>query len=314
MEGSLVSVVIPVYNVELYVERAIRSIINQTYVNLEIIVIDDFSNDNTYSILRDLSKNDPRIRLIRNTENLKIAKTLNRGLEIANGEFIARMDGDDISELDRISKKVHFLQNNTGYDLVGCSIKAIDKNDDVIGSQLYPSDEGVLYRDLRYKSPVSHIWVARKRLYDQLKGYRDIPGVEDYDFLLRMTSEGYRYTNLEEYYGYCVRLGREGNTISTLGIVQIRMHKYVMKLHEQRMRDGVDNFNIEEISKLSSTSNFGEKIHSFSSNFLFKAIVYKNRRKYFVSLIFILLALVSPYQVIYLFGRFKYKLYSFKLL
>ncbi|NQV78496.1 MAG: glycosyltransferase, partial [Lutibacter sp.] len=77
----LVSVIIPVYNVELYVEKAINSIINQTYQNLEIIIVDDCSTDKTYSIVESLSKKDKRIKLIRNSKNLKISKTLNKALE-----------------------------------------------------------------------------------------------------------------------------------------------------------------------------------------------------------------------------------------
>ena len=102
MQNKLVSVIIPVYNVEKYVKEAIQSIQNQTYINLEIIVIDDGSSDKTYTIVEELARNDERIKLYKNEKNLKIVKTLNRALSLANGENIARMDGDDISALDRI--------------------------------------------------------------------------------------------------------------------------------------------------------------------------------------------------------------------
>ena len=102
MSAKLVSVIIPVYNVEKFVEQAIVSIIKQTYKNLEIIVIDDGSSDATYQIVADLATQDPHIKLYKNERNLKIVKTLNRALSLAQGEYIARMDGDDISALDRI--------------------------------------------------------------------------------------------------------------------------------------------------------------------------------------------------------------------
>ena len=121
MSDKLVSVIIPVYNVEKFAEQAIVSIIKQTYKHLEIIVIDDGSSDNTYKIVADLATQDSRIRLYKNERNLKIVKTLNRALSLAQGEYIARMDGDDISALDRIEKQVAFLESNPDYDLVGCN-------------------------------------------------------------------------------------------------------------------------------------------------------------------------------------------------
>ena len=88
----LISVIIPVYNVELYVEKAINSILNQTYSNLQIIIIDDCSTDRTYEIVQNISKLDSRVLILRNKINSKIVKTLNYGLEYARGEYIARMD------------------------------------------------------------------------------------------------------------------------------------------------------------------------------------------------------------------------------
>ncbi len=105
MENYLISVIIPVYNVQSFVEEAILSICNQTYRNLEIIVVDDCSTDETYTIVENLVKKDSRIKLFRNRKNSKIVKTLNFALEQANGEFIARMDGDDISSLLRLEKQ-----------------------------------------------------------------------------------------------------------------------------------------------------------------------------------------------------------------
>ena len=129
MSNSLVSVIIPVYNVEKYVKEAIKSIQNQTYENLEIIVIYDGSIDDTYNIVEKLAKEDNRIKLYKNEKNLKIVKTLNRALSLANGEYISRMDGDDISAPDRIEKKVKFLEENKEFDLVGCQVEVVNEND-----------------------------------------------------------------------------------------------------------------------------------------------------------------------------------------
>lgn len=94
------------------------------------------------------------------------------------------MDGDDISVFDRIENKVKFLEENQEFDLVGCSMKAIDTAGKNIGQTIHFSNQNLLLESLEYVTPVSHIWLARKSVYDKLNGYREISGVEDYDFLL----------------------------------------------------------------------------------------------------------------------------------
>ncbi len=312
MKNKLVSVIIPVYNVELYVKKAIQSIQNQTYTNLEIIVVDDGSSDNTYKIVAELQKQDSRIKLYKNEKNLKIVKTLNRALSLSNGEYIARMDGDDISLADRIERKIKFLEKNNQYDLVGCSMKAIDTNDNKIGQTIHYENEELLLTTLKYVTPVSHIWVARKSVYIKLNNYREISGVEDYDFLLRMTSLGLKYTNLEDYFGYLVRLGREGNTISSFGIKQRKMHSYAYKLFIERKDNRTDTFSENNLLNYTKTNKYLEKMHSFSSKCLYKAIEFKGSSQYSKTLFYLLLSLVSPYQIAYLYDRTKYRLITRK--
>ena len=122
-QTPLVSVLIPCYNCEKYVEEAVMSIIKQTYSNLEILVIDDGSTDNTKTILQRLAQKDSRIRYIKNEENLKLIKTLNKGLDLCNGKYIARMDADDISLLTRIEKQVDFLETHPEIGVVGTYIQ-----------------------------------------------------------------------------------------------------------------------------------------------------------------------------------------------
>jgi len=306
LQNELVSVIIPVYNVEKYVKEAIESIQNQTYKNIEIIVIDDGSVDNTSKIVEKLAKDDNRLKLYKNQKNLKIVKTLNLALSLSNGEYIARMDGDDISAPDRIEKKIKFLKENQEFDLVGCSMKAIDIDGNQIGETVHYSNQNLLVESLKFVTPVSHIWVARKSLYDKLNGYREISGVEDYDFLLRMTSAGFKYINLEDYFGYFVRLGREGNSISTFGIRQRKMKSYAFRLYKERLKNLKDSFSEENLKDFIETNEFLEKIQSFSSKCLYKTIEAKGKKKYLKMLVYLLASLVSPNQVIYLIHRLKY--------
>lgn len=307
MQNKLVSVIIPVYNVEKYVREAIQSIQNQTYKNLEIIVIDDGSIDNTYNIVEKLANADSRIQLYKNESNLNVVKTRNRALSYATGEYIAMMDGDDISALDRIEKKVNFLEENKEFDLVGCSMKAIDIDGKEIGKTVHYSNWDLLLESLKLVTPVSQIWVTKKCVYENLLGYRNIPASEDYDFLLRMTSSGLKYTNLEDYFGYFVRLGRSGNTISSFGIRQRKMKAYSYRLYKERMKFKIDSFSEEDLKEYTKTSSILETVHSFSSKMLYKAIEAKGEKKYLKTLIYLLASLVSPYQISYLIDRLKYR-------
>lgn len=116
----LVSVVMPVYNGALYLKEAIDSILSQTYTNLELIIINDGSTDNSNEII--LSYNDPRIRYIVNEKNMGICITLNRGLDAAKGKYIARMDCDDISVPERLQMQVEYMEKHPSIGAIGADI------------------------------------------------------------------------------------------------------------------------------------------------------------------------------------------------
>ncbi|MFA5095622.1 MAG: glycosyltransferase family 2 protein [Candidatus Paceibacterota bacterium] len=118
-----ISVLMSVYNEEKYLKLAIDSILNQTFRDFEFIIIDDGSTDNSRNIIK--SYTDPRIRLIVNPQNINRANSSNIGLKLATGEYIARMDGDDISLLDRFEKQVKFMDKNTDIVLSSGAIKII---------------------------------------------------------------------------------------------------------------------------------------------------------------------------------------------
>lgn len=117
MTNPLVTVFIPVYNAEKYIAESLESILNQTYDNLEIILVDDGSTDKSVEIIK--SYDDPRIRLIQNEKNMGIPYTRNVGLDHANGKYMAIMDSDDISLPERIEKQVRYLEENPDIDVVG---------------------------------------------------------------------------------------------------------------------------------------------------------------------------------------------------
>jgi glycosyltransferase involved in cell wall biosynthesis len=117
MTLPLVSVLLPVYNGEAYMKEAVESILNQSYKNFELLIINDGSTDNSVEIIE--SYKDVRIRLVHNETNLKLIATLNKGLALARGEYLARMDCDDVSLPERLSKQVAFMHEHPEIGICG---------------------------------------------------------------------------------------------------------------------------------------------------------------------------------------------------
>ena len=307
VQQPLISVLIPTFNVEKFIREAIESICNQSYRNLDIVVVDDFSNDSTYKILTEFASYDKRIKLYRNKENLGIVGTLNFALTQAKGLFIARMDGDDISYPQRIEILYNFLATNPLVGLVGSQTETIDESGNSVNFPKWPITEEKVYKGLRYKmSTVLHCWLARKEVYSTLCGYR-IHTVEDYDFLLRMLTSGLRFTNVNECL-YKVRI-RIGNTVSIQGIKQRLSASYAWKLYNERIKNGVqiDTFSSENYNKAIKCTNFSAFCYQRSTSFLNMAVVNKHF-KIRMAVCVLLSLLISPWmQGHYLFNRFIIK-------
>lgn len=297
----LISVLIPIYNVELYVKKAVESIQNQTYGNLEIIIVDDGSTDSSLRIVRDISKNDERLKVFSNKKNKKIAKTLNYALSHASGKYIVRMDGDDLSAKDRIEVLLKFIESNPQFDIVGTSMTAISSRGDVLFEKKYSNEPEFIKKSLKYVPPLAHIWIAKKTVYESLNGYRELSGAEDYDFILRAISSGFNVTNISDYYGYNVRINRVGNTADSMGLVQIKLHSYIWTLYKERVFNKKDSFSVTEVDKIINPSRIPALIHKKSNHFLGLAV--ENKKNLLVSSFYIMLSLMSPYQIIYLKRR-----------
>lgn len=126
---KLVTIITPLYNAEKYIEGTIESVINQTYKNWEMIIIDDDSKDNSYKLVLELAKQDKRIKLIKNKENSGVTKTRNKGIELARGKYIAFLDADDLWGKMKLEKQISFMEKSkalisyTGYEKInedGC--------------------------------------------------------------------------------------------------------------------------------------------------------------------------------------------------
>lgn len=198
MYKKRVSVIIPCYNAEKYLCESVESIMNQSYTNLEIICIDDCSTDTTLAILEKLALKDDRIKVLHNSKNMKIANSLNRGLEYSTGEYIARMDADDIALPNRIEKQVDYLKKNKGTDICGTWCEKIDSEGKCIGKIIYPLLHDDLKAMLLFNSCFAHPTVMfRRAVYQSVGGYKDIMPIEDLEYWVRIV-KGKRLANIPE--------------------------------------------------------------------------------------------------------------------
>lgn len=140
MKKPLISILVPVHNSALYLEECIRSIKKQSFRNLEIIAVDDFSSDKSLSILRKLKAKDKRIRIYKNVKRYGIGTTMNRLLAKAKGEFIAFADTNDIFTKNKLKHQLEFLLKNPQVAAVGTQCIFIDDNGKKIGRSKFPQD------------------------------------------------------------------------------------------------------------------------------------------------------------------------------
>ena len=199
MSNPKISVIMPAYNVEKYIAEAIESILNQTFKDFEFIIIDDGSTDRTWEIIQEYSKKDSRIIAFKNKRNLKICKTLNKGIEIARGKYIARMDADDWSYPDRLEKQYKFMEENPEIVISGGTMEVCNEKMEVLNQRKYNlSDEAIRKKLFRY-SPFCHpCTIYKKRVAKKMGGYNEyLFDAEDYDFYFRLGLYG-KFGNLPD--------------------------------------------------------------------------------------------------------------------
>lgn len=195
------SVIMGTYKENLnFLKQSIESILNQTYKNFEfIIILDNPENKKHIELINNYMDKDSRIRFYINEQNMGLTRTLNRGLSLAKGKYICRMDADDISNQNRIENQKKYLETYD-YDLIGGISQMIDENGKSIYSiKKVPSDFQKIKKCIRYNQVISHpTWFGKKEIFENLRGYREIPLCEDYDFTLRAILNGYRISNINE--------------------------------------------------------------------------------------------------------------------
>lgn len=186
-----VSVIMGIYNCADTLQEAVDSVLNQTFTDFEIIMCDDGSTDSTYQKALELSQKHSNITLLKNEKNMGLNHTLNRCLAAAKGEYIARMDGDDISLKTRFESQVEFLDKNPDYAFVGTPMYYFDE-EGIFGCG--EGDREPQKSDFIHGSQFSHATVmVRKSAYTAVEGYSEdqkFLRVEDWHLWIKMYSRG----------------------------------------------------------------------------------------------------------------------------
>ena len=225
-KSPLVSVIVPSYNHEKYIEETIESIVNQTYKNIELIVIDDGSKDNSVQILEELSKK-YNFNLI-TQENKGLSRTLNKGIKLSKGKYICLCASDDILVLNKLEIQVNFMENNPQYAIVyGKKINFYQNGlKRHINNKNFRS--GNIFNDLflqKFSIPAVSI-MYKKIIFEEVGGFDTDLAVEDFDMALRIAKK-YEIGYIDEYF-YYYRV-HDSNTINDTDKMKYNVKKTLEK-------------------------------------------------------------------------------------
>ena len=231
MRNPKITVLMPVYNAEAYIGQAIESVLSQTFSDFEFVIVNDGSKDRSADIVRLFA--DPRIRLIDNKENAGVIARLNEGLALTEGEYIARIDADDVwADKEKLAKQAAFLDMNRDYGMIGTLGTAIGKS----GEKLYPLDYPTADAEIRKKALVKNCFIncsvmIRKSILGKSGGYDAAEKhAEDYGLWLRIGSVS-KFANLPERM-VSYRVTPEGDSLSN-NIRSIRNSILLAKKHRR---------------------------------------------------------------------------------
>lgn len=216
-----VSVLMPVYNGEPFLGQAIESILQQTFADFEFIIINDGSTDRSAEIVQSYA--DSRIRYFENERNIGLTRSLNHGLSLVQGPYIARMDADDVSLPQRLGKQVDFLDAHPDVGVVGTAMQIIDEQSNVDHTWHSPTTHEMLRWCLCLYDPIAHPTVLmRRKVVEQVGGYRaEMVTAQDYD-LWRRLSAVCRLANLPDVLLY---LRRHETSVTMVHLAEHRQNR-----------------------------------------------------------------------------------------
>ena len=196
--NSLVTVLMPVYNGEKYLAEAIESVLNQTFTDFELLIIDDCSKDNSVEIIHSFS--DQRIRLIINKDNIGQTKTLNKGIDASTSKFIARIDQDDLYNKKKLEKQIGYI-NKYKCDIIGTWSYGIDEYNRKIYKIIHPTNDYDIKQSMIIRQPFTHSSLLMKKssLIEVNKYPKNIHVAMDYGLLVNLAIHGCTFSNIPDY-------------------------------------------------------------------------------------------------------------------
>ncbi len=259
-----VTVLLPVYNGELYLLEAIDSILTQTFHDFELLIIDDGSTDESVALIEGI--HDSRIRLVCNGTNKGLVASLNRGIGLAHGEYIARMDADDISLYNRFERQVCFMDANMDVDVCGCWLEAFDGYKNTIWAP--PLSDEEIKSNLFFESVLYHptVMIRKSALINGSYHYDfDYPHAEDYELWCRMMKLC-RFANIGEvllrYRLHDQSIGRRKADIQVMSAGKVR-HKLLKELGIKPTGDDLMLHDAISAWRIKADRQFLEQAHAW---------------------------------------------------
>ncbi len=268
----LVTVLMPVYNGEKYLREAIESILNQTFTDFEFLIINDGSTDHTEEII--LSYNDERIKYVKNETNLRLIATLNKGLDLAKGKYIARMDADDISLPERLEKQVAFMEFNHSIGVLGTWVttSGLDKNYDI----LFKKGVANIRFELFFHNYLHHptVMLRSEVLRKSALYYDDFLHAEDYAFWIKLAT----HTQIDIYPEILLKYRLHNSNISEVHKdFQLQQTSEIRKLQLLSLGINPSAATFEIYEKFIDTGAIGHPQHFKSLMPLLEEIVVQNK-------------------------------------
>lgn len=243
--STLVSIGIPFYNSEKYLEDAIKSVVKQTYSDWELILMDDGSTDSSIDIARKFEKNNNRIKVVSDGNNFGLPKRLNQLSQLSTGFYYARMDADDIMHPDRIKNQVEYLIDNPEIDLLGSGLISIDNDNNITGIR-----KGSFLKDITLQMVIRMTWCVHPTITGKLEWFQnnpydeDLRRAQDYELWIRTVNKSV-FVRLQEPYLFY----REASTPSLKKYVESTQYS-LNTFRKNRKKIGTFNVLKLSISKL----------------------------------------------------------------
>ena len=241
-------------------KKSIESMLTQTLKNFEfIIVLDNPQNNEHKKVINEYLNKDERIIFLINEKNIGLAASLNKGIDKARGEYIARMDADDISMTNRLEEEYNFLKENPDISIVSTNKIDINENDDIINIPSHlPTEDCQIKKILKITSVITHsAAMFRKKDIEKIGKYRLFPASQDYDLWLRASYYKLNFGIIDEpLIKYRIR---KNNISNTNPLKQYLLREYIQRLYKQRLKKGIDEFSLDNLQRYLVDNNAFDK-------------------------------------------------------